>query len=144
MTEDWWWTLEWCLGSPQGKANNLQPVQQLCVFFLLYISLQQPVCLICFFALAPFWLGKKCWGWNLRSSVWQAECCLCLSWGFCCCDKISWPKQVGHLRVPFYSPLSKELRAGTWGWKWSRNSRGTGLLPRACSVCSLCTPRPPA
>jgi hypothetical protein len=77
----------------------------------------------------------------------------CLSQGFYSCTNIMTKKQVGEERV--YSAytstvlfITKEVRTGTQAGQEACRGHGgmllTGLLPLACSACSLIEPRLPA
>jgi hypothetical protein len=75
----------------------------------------------------------------------------CLSQGFYSCTNIMTKKQVGEERVYWaYTSTSLFITKGSQDWNSSRSesSHGgmffTGLLPLACSACSLIEPRLPA
>jgi hypothetical protein len=87
----------------------------------------------------------------------RIELTWCLSQGFYCCTNIMTKKQVGEERV--YSAyisilllITKGCRTGTQaGQKAGADAEAmegwmffTGLLPLACSACSLIEPRLPA
>jgi hypothetical protein len=80
----------------------------------------------------------------------------CLSQGFYSCTNIMTKKQVGEERVySAYTSMLLFITKGSQDWNsswsgsrsWCRGHGGmllTGLLPLACSACSLIEPRLPA
>jgi hypothetical protein len=81
---------------------------------------------------------------------------ICLSQGFYSCTNIMTKKQVGEERIySTYTSILLFITEGSQGWNssrsgsrsWCRGHGGmlfTGLLPLACSACSLIEPRLPA
>jgi hypothetical protein len=101
------------------------------------------------------WLGTDCKrsGVTVFSKAVVFTLHFCLSQGFYSCTNIMTKKQVGEERV--YSAYSSTLlfiTKGSQDWNssrsesrnWCRGHRGmllTGLLPLACSACSLIEPK---
>jgi hypothetical protein len=98
-------------------------------------------------------LSSLCLCLLFYSILWQ---CVCLSQGFYSCTNIMTKKQVGEERVySAYTSILLFITKGSQDWNsnrsgsrsWCRGHGGmllTGLLPLACSACSLIEPRLPA
>jgi hypothetical protein len=90
------------------------------------------------------------------TNTWVAPISGCLSQGLYSCTNIMTKKQVGEERVySAYTSIMLFITKGSQDWNssrsgsrsWCRSHGGmflTGLLPLACSACSLIEPRLPA